>query len=124
MRSDPSASTAANAFLQRLLVSPWLVGAGFAVLAFAMYWPCLDGGLIWDDSGTFITQNKLNRDPLGLWKIWCSFTAIMLRAGRPAVAVAHFRKAIEIEPRATDSRDQLAVAVEAAANQTESANPR
>ena len=75
MRSEPSASTAANAFLQRLLGSPWLVAAGFAVLAFAIFWPCLDGGLIWDDSGTFITENKLNRDPLGLWKIWCSFTA-------------------------------------------------
>ena len=78
MRSEPFAATGANTFLGSLLGSllgsPWLIGTGLAMLAFAIFWPCLDGGLIWDDT-QFITENELNRDPLGLWKIWCSFNA-------------------------------------------------
>ena len=46
-----------------------------AVLAFAVYWPALRGGWVFDDT-LDVTENRLLRDVGGLWKIWFQPTSL------------------------------------------------
>jgi hypothetical protein len=48
----------------------------------------------------------------------------MMRADRPSIAVAHFRKAIELEPWAKDSIRELELAEEALALSPEATKDR
>src|SRR5439155_23178635 len=64
MRHTDLPNPDSRARLARVLGIVAIVGATFAV-----YYPCLRGGFIWDDDA-YVTQNPLIRAPNGLWKIW------------------------------------------------------
>jgi tetratricopeptide (TPR) repeat protein len=54
-----------------LLARPLLLAQAFAIVAasFVIYWPALNGGLIWDDVW-YITENPLLHNAAGLGKLW------------------------------------------------------
>ena len=47
----------------------WLFAAIIVLAAFAVYWPALHGGWLWDDE-LDVTGNSALRDAAGLWRIW------------------------------------------------------
>lgn len=59
-------------WLRRLCTSPWLAGLALFVAAWAVYWPLVHAGFIWDDAG-WIYQNPVLRHWHGLWLIWFKF---------------------------------------------------
>ena len=52
--------------------SPWLAGLALFVATWAVYWPLVQAGYIWDDAG-WIYQNPVLRHWHGLWLIWFKF---------------------------------------------------
>ena len=40
------------------------------LLAFAVYWPCLNGPFLWDDRNWSTGIEWLLRDPDGWWRVW------------------------------------------------------
>ncbi|NNM87136.1 MAG: hypothetical protein HKL95_01305 [Phycisphaerae bacterium] len=57
---------------RRLWKSPWLAGLALFAAAWAIYWPLVHAGYIWDDAG-WIYQNPVLRHWHGLWWIWFKF---------------------------------------------------
>ncbi|WP_395737573.1 tetratricopeptide repeat protein [Prosthecobacter sp.] len=48
----------------------WLIALAVVVVAFAAYFPALNGGLLWDDESWTTNIEPLLRDGSGLWKMW------------------------------------------------------
>lgn len=47
-----------------------------AAVAFAVYWPCLNGPFLWDDRGWSTSIEWLLSDPKALWYIWTDVRAV------------------------------------------------
>ena len=60
----------------RLSLRRWLPLLLFGVVIFAGYWPCLNGGLVWDDGEWITRREHLHRDLSGLWRMWSDPTAL------------------------------------------------
>jgi tetratricopeptide (TPR) repeat protein len=50
-----------------------LKAAAIVLAGFAVYWPALRGGWIWDDAAE-VVENPVLRDPAGAWKAWIAPT--------------------------------------------------
>lgn len=54
----------------------WVVMLALLLLAFAAYYPSLNGGFVWDDDSWTANIEPLLRDGAGLWKMWRDPTAL------------------------------------------------